>query len=253
MQKKISAVIITKNSERLIADVLKSIQWCDEIVIVDSGSADNTLEICKKYNCQIFHREFNGFGEQKNFAVNQASNDWILSIDADEIITDELREEIKFRLADDTEKYSGYYIPINLFFFGKLLNFGGSKIKRKLRLFNKKYGNFNLNKVHESVELSFGKIGQLKNKMLHYSYASISDYFVKFNSYTDIAAEELLKKNKFKNFCAIVIRFPVEFLKRYILQLGILDGRAGFVWCLFCAFYPVVKYLKLYELKIIKK
>lgn len=244
---KVSAVIITFNEEKRIETTLQSISWCDEILIIDSGSNDKTLDICKKYGCKILFRKFDGYGPQKKFAVANAANDWILAIDADEIITDSLKNEIEFHLSGEKQNSAGYYIPISLFFQGKKLRFGGSFIKKKLRLFNRKSGNFNDNKVHESVEL-VGSIRQLKNEILHCSYPAIYDYFNKFNNYTETAAVELFYAKKNCSKSSVFLRFPIEFIKRYFFQLAILDGYPGFLWSLFCAMYPVVKYAKLVEL-----
>jgi len=244
---KISAVIITHNEEKRIEQTLKSVLWCDEIVIVDSGSSDRTIDLCKQYGCRVLYRKFDGYGPQKIFAVANATNDWILSIDADESISENLKNEIQSQLNKTSENYSGYYMPIALIFQGKKLKFGGSRIKKKLRLFNKKKGNFNDNKVHESVEIS-GPVLQLKNEILHNSYLTIYDYFQKFNDYTETAALELLHKKKSCSKIAVYSRFPFEFTKRFFFQLGALDGYHGFLWSIFCSMYPVVKYAKLREL-----
>jgi len=244
---KISCVIICKNNEKIIERTLKSVLWCDEIIIVDSGSTDNTLEICNKYNCKIYQKEFTGFGELKRYAVSLAENDWILSIDSDELISEELAKEIKNEINNNYENYVGFTFSRALFFLNKKMRFAGTFDKKILRVFNKKYGNFNNKLVHESIEIN-GKTKHLKNIMYHYSYDSIFDYFKKFNDYTELAAKELYHKKKQKNRLLIILRFPFEFIKRFIFQLGFLDGYYGFVWSFFSAFYPVVKYMKVYEL-----
>jgi len=248
---KLSCVIITRNAAQHISTALTSVvNICDEIIIVDSGSADNTLDICKKYTDKIFYNEFKGFGAQKLFAVSKATNDWILSIDADEIISDGLAQELKniFQNKDanllNDSNLAGFYLPIQLIFLGKKLNYGGSFIKKKLRLFNRNRANFNQNKVHESVEFS-GKVIQLKNPILHNSYRNVYEYFAKFNDYTEFAATDLKQRYKKANLFDFTLRIPFEFIKRYFFQLGFLDGLEGYIWCLFCAIYPAVKYIKL--------
>jgi glycosyltransferase involved in cell wall biosynthesis len=244
---KVSAVIITLNAAQSLELTLQALQWCDEIVIVDSGSSDSTLMIAEKYHCKIFHREFKGYGEQKRFAVDSAVNDWVLNVDADEVLSKELILEIQQKLTNLSLNEVAFTIPISLIFMQRKIRFGGEYGARHLRLFHRKFGNFNLNQVHEDVEIK-GKIGQLHHHIWHYSYASIEEYFHKFNRYTTLGAIEAIKKNKKPAKWLIMIRLPFNFLQRYILQGLIFDGFPGFVWALFSSFYPVVKYIKLIEM-----
>jgi glycosyltransferase involved in cell wall biosynthesis len=244
---KISGVIITHNVANKIENTLKSLDFCDEIVVCDSYSTDDTIEVCNKYNCRIIKKEFTGFGPYKRFAVEQAKNNWILSIDSDEIISQKLKEEIVNLFKSDRINANGFYIPRSLVFLGKRLRFSGESRKNQLRLFNKNYGNFSDDIVHEKVIIS-GKTSVLKNVMLHYTYEDINDYFEKFNKYTKDAAYLLFKNKKKANIFKIIMRFPLTFIKIYLLKLGILDGYQGFLWALFSSLYPVVKYAKLKEL-----
>lgn len=243
---KISVVLITLNEEKVIERTLQALQWCNEIVVVDSGSTDRTVAICQQYGCQVFYRKFDGYGPQKRFAVTKASHDWVLSMDADEIIPDELRNEIQSHLRTEPP-VQGFLLPRSLVFMNKLLRFGGQYKSPVLRLFNHRFGNFNENRVHEGIELN-GKTLTLKNHMLHYSYDSIKDYFDRFNVYTSAGATELYKRRKRSSKFHIFIRFPASFFSIYFLKGCVFDGYPGFVWSLFSAFYPVVKYIKLREL-----
>jgi glycosyltransferase involved in cell wall biosynthesis len=245
---KISAVIITRNAERCLEAVLASLDFCDEIVVVDSGSSDATEEICKHHNCRIFKRTFDGFGTQKQFAVLQAKNEWVLSVDADEVLSLELKKEIVKLFKTSEIKYDGFYIPRSLVFLGRVLHFSGEYKKPILRLFRKGAGGFNRNTVHEGIVVN-GKIGTLRNHMLHYSYATISDYFERFNQYSSIAALDCVKKKKKIVGLKVWTRFPLTFFKIYFLKLSILDGYAGFLWALFSALHVVVKYAKTKELR----
>lgn len=243
----VSAVLITLNAANTLEITLKALQWCNEIVIVDSGSTDGTLSIAEKYHCKIFHRDFSGYGTQKRFAVECAKNDWVLNVDADEVLSNELIAEIQQKLQNPDLQEVAFTIPISLIFMNKKIRFGGEYGARHLRLFNRKFGNFNTNQVHEDVEVK-GKIGKLSQHIWHYSYVSIEEYFQKFNRYTTLGALEAAKKGKKPAKWLIMMRLPINFFHRYILQGLILDGFPGFVWALLSSFYPVVKYIKLIEM-----
>ena len=244
---KLSAVLITYNEASVIERTLRALQWCDEIVVVDSGSTDDTVLQCEQCGCRVVYRPFDGYGPQKRFAVAQAQHDWILSIDADEVVTDDLRKEIQQWLAKEPI-YQGFLLPRSLVFMDKRLRFGGQYKAPILRLFHRQYGHFNANQVHESIELN-GKTRTLQNQLLHYSYASTEAYFERFNAYTSAGARELHAKGKKSNKLHIFLRFPASFFSIYILKGCVFDGYPGFVWALFSALYPVVKYVKLRELR----
>ena len=244
---KISITLITLNSEKTLKLVLEAVSWADEIILVDSGSTDKTLEIARQFNAKIIYRAFDGYGSQKNFATSQASNDWILSLDDDEILTPELQQEIQ-NLSLSTTNYNGFKIPRSLIFLGKLLKFSGEYKRLTLRLFNRKQGNWNAEYVHESVEVN-GKIGILKHQILHDSYRDLTDYFNKFNKYTSLGAKTLAERGKTASSFKIISRFPTTFLKIYLLKGSCLDGYAGFMWALLTAINPVVKYAKLREIR----
>ena len=192
--KKISTVIITLNEEENIKECLESIKWTDEIIVIDSFSTDNTVKICKNFskNVKVFKRKWTGYSNQKNFGIKKAKYNWILSIDADERITPELKEEIKEVLSQKNkeEYYKGYKIPRKNFYFGKWIKWGGNYPDYQLRLFHKKYGKFKNIPVHEGVIVN-GPVSTLKNPLLHYSYKNIDEYFKRFMKYT-----ELEKKSK---------------------------------------------------------
>jgi Glycosyltransferases involved in cell wall biogenesis len=244
---KISAVIITYNEEPCIQRTLQSLDFCDEIIIVDSGSTDKTVSLCKENGCKVLYRKFDGYGTQKRFAVEQAANDWVLAIDADEVLSPELREEIISTFSHAETDVHGFFVPISLVFLGRVIRFGGEYKKPHLRLFNKKYGTFNTNAVHEGVVLQ-GPTAPLKNHILHYSYRDIHHYLEKFNGYTTAAAYSLHAKKRKAAVFESIVRLPLTFIKIYMLKGCIFDGYPGFVWSLLSSFYPVVKFIKLYEL-----
>ena len=244
---KISAVLITYNEEANIGRTLESLSWCDEIVVVDSGSSDNTVNLCESKGCRVMFHPFSGYGQQKRFAVSQARHDWILSIDADEVLTQDLQREIIKHFEHNDTDTAGYYLPRTLVFMGKQFRYGNERSQPCLRLFNRNYGEFSDDRVHEAVRLN-GPTRLLKGAMLHYSYLNIDQYFEKFNRYTSMAASQLYERGKSANRVAIALRLPITFLQTYIPKGNFMNGYPGFVWSLFCGLYPVVKYLKLYEL-----
>jgi len=244
---RISAVIIALNEERDIENALKSVAWCDEIIVVDSGSTDGTLKICREFGCRVFNRDFNGFGEQKQFAVDQASSDWVLSIDADEVISPELRDEILSVVNDPARNQKGYFIPITTILWDMKIRRSIRYTRPKLRLFDRNFGKFNGAKLHEGVDVS-GEVGLLKQLMYNYAYADINDYFQKFNFYTSVAAKDGFARRKKVAGASMLLRFPLQFIKMYVFQGFFLDGLTGLMWALCSSFYPLVKSMKLREL-----
>lgn len=243
----LSAIVLTFNSERTLADVLRSLNWCEEILIVDSGSTDRTLLIAEAHGARVIERKFNGFGEQKNSGVEAAKFDWVFVVDSDEVVSEQLREEIQNRFNVGHQQVSGYWIPIQLVFLGKKLRFSGS-IKNVLRLFNRQQGRYNQALVHEMLEFT-GRARNLHSSLLHYSYLTLEDYFTKFNRYTTFGAEELIRSGKIPSSLKIWISFPAHFLKMYWFKLGFLDGYHGYLWCTFSSISPIVKYAKYKELR----
>ena len=231
---KLSIVILTKDSQKYLKEVLKSVEFADEVVIYDSGSKDKTLEIAKKFkNTKIFiDTNWEGFGIQKQKAVEKAKNKWVFVLDSDEVITEKLKKEILLTISDP--KHDAYFIPRLNNFFGKWMKHTGLFPDYSIRLFDKTKARFNKRKVHESVETK--NAGYLKNYILHYAYESIEKFIDKQNKYSSMGA----KKNKFK-----AIFSPYwTFFKLYFLKLGFLDGWEGFVVSKLYAEYTFWKYIK---------
>jgi len=235
----VGCAIITFNEEKNIERTLKSVQFCDQIVVVDSYSTDRTLEIAKKYTPHIYLRQFKNYGEQKNFALSKLSTDWKLSIDADEVIDDELKNEILKVVKKKDNSIDGYYLKIQLVFLGKALRFGGSQ-NWHLRLFRNNV-KFSESMVHEKVSLL--KTSYLKGKVLHYSYEDLSDYLEKLNKYTTLSALSKRHKKVYP-----IARFMFELFKRFVLRAAYLDGYHGSLYALLSSFYHLVKYAKIKEI-----
>ncbi len=230
---KLSIAIITKNCEKTILQAINSAKFADEIVVVDSNSTDNTVEICKNFGCRVFTKKWMGFGKQKQFAVENCQNDWVLVLDSDEVITKKLQEEIKKTLKKSD--FDGYKMARLNYFFGKPIKHCGLYPDYTVRLFNKNHGHFTNDEVHEKIVIN-GKIGSLKNHMIHYAYNSIEEFIDKQNRYSTLGA----KRNTLK----AVINPTWTFLKLYFLRLGFLEGWRGFVIAKLYAEYTFWKYIK---------
>jgi len=246
---KISVTIITKNEERKIRECLESVRWADEIVVVDSFSTDNTTEICREYTDKVYQLPWPGHIQQKNKAVDLASNKWVLSLDADERVTPELGKEILALQKSGLEKFGGYEIPRLVFYMGKPVLHCGWYPARKLRLFDKTKSRWGGENPHDRISCS-GAVGRLKGDMLHYSFDNISAHMATIESFTSIAASERHKKGIKGTLFHLIFRPPANFIKMYFLKLGFLDALAGFIICVLSSFHVFVKYAKLLELGI---
>ena len=245
---KVSAVIITYNEAAIIAETLSKLEWCDEVIVVDSGSTDATLEICETYGCTVYYKIFNGFGEQKKFGVTKAKNDWILFIDADELLSERLIDEIHSELNKKEIKFVGFEMSLNLVFMNKVFKYGKETNCNRIRLFNKNSGNWNDSVVHEKIDLS-GPVKKLENKILHYSYTSYSQFLKKIDLYSTLSAKKLLSQKHPKSKAIIALSVPFNFFKYYLIDRNFLNGYQGFAWAVLNSMYHFLKYLKVEELR----
>jgi glycosyltransferase involved in cell wall biosynthesis len=248
----LSVIIITKNEERNIRACLKSVTWADEIIVVDAGSMDRTVDIAKEFTQKIFSRPWDGYGVAKNYGLLQCTSEWILSLDADERITLELQKEILDRLSSVDQKIAALSMPRRANFLGKWINHCGWYPGRITRVFRRSAGRFSEEKVHERLEVQ-GVTVPLKSDLLHYTDPDLKHYFEKFNKYTSLAAEELTENNKKFVLGKLIINPLVVFIKMYILKLGFLDGIPGLILCVLSANYVFTKYAKLWEYSIQKE
>ena len=242
---KLSVTIITLNEEANIRGCLESIKWADEILVTDSGSKDDTINICKEYGVRFFIDEWHGFGKQKNLIARRAINNWILNIDADERITPELRKEIEVVL--DNGNYDGYYIPRKNFFGERWIRHCGWYPDYNLRLYRKDKGCFNERSVHEAVKVN-GKTWHLKTPLEHYTYRDISDYLKRMDRYSTLSAEEMFKEGRKTGYFNIFFRTVFTFLKMFFLKKGFLEGYRGFILSGLYSSYTFSKYAKLWEI-----
>jgi glycosyltransferase involved in cell wall biosynthesis len=248
----ISACIITLNEEHNIERCLKSLDFCNEIILVDSGSIDKTISIANQFNVRVFTRKFDNYSNQKNYALSLAQNSWILSVDADEEISPELKNEILSLPVSAFENHTGFHIPRLTYYLSQWIHHSGWYPDPQLKLFNRDFGKFDGGLVHEMVAIE-GKIGKLKSPVNHYSYRSISEHLDFINKYTTLYAIEKFKKGKRSGVLKAYSKLIYKFWWTYIFRLGFMDGRAGFAVCALGAYYNFLKYLKLFELERDKK
>jgi glycosyltransferase involved in cell wall biosynthesis len=242
---KLTVTIITKDEESNIGRCLESVKWADEIVVIDSGSRDKTLEICRRYGCRIIETEWLGFGPTKQLGVKAASNDWILSIDADEELTVSLIKKIMEVLASK-DIHKGYCIKRNSFYLGRMIKFCWGR-DFPLRLFNRNYGNFDEKSVHESVQMEI-EVGKIKEPMLHYTYPTIESHVKKINLYSSLGAVQSYEKGKRSSIPKALLRGVYFFIEMYFFRLGFLDGKEGLVLSVVSSYGATYKYLKLWEI-----
>ena len=244
----LSCVVITKNEESNIQDCLRSAQWADELIVVDAESGDRTVELARASGAKISVRPWPGFGLQKNYGIDQASSDWILILDADERVTEELREEVRTCI----ERWrpggpAAYRIPRRNFFYGAWVRGGGVYPDYQVRLFRRGLAQYNDVAVHENL-LVDGEIGTLVGHFDHYTERRIQDHFKKFGLYTTMAAQEKAKKVRLVRWIDLVFRPLVVLGKTYVLKQGFRDGVRGLIVCVFASMYTFVKYAKLWDL-----
>jgi glycosyltransferase involved in cell wall biosynthesis len=244
---KISCVIITYNESKKIRRCLQSVCWADEIVVVDSYSTDDTKRIASEFTDKIYDLKWEGFGPTKEFAKNQATGEWVLSVDADEVVSEKLRDEID-KIVESEDSLDGYFIPRRSNFLGRWIKHGGWYPNLILRLFRKNKGNFTKRLVHEEVRVS-GRIGHLKNEFLHYTDPDFDHYLKKLNQYTSLDALQLYKQGRKAKLLDILFRPLVTFVKMYFFKKGFLDGVPGLILAISSAFHVFSKYVKLWHLK----
>ncbi|MDR1195080.1 MAG: glycosyltransferase family 2 protein [Endomicrobium sp.] len=247
--RKVSAYILTKNSEKHIKECIESVKWADEIVIVDSFSGDATLEIAKEAGCKIFQRKLEGFGAQRNFALEQCSYEWVICLDSDERISPELKAEIEKQLQNSPE-CAVFLAPRKSRFINRwILHSGWYPDYRHPVLFNKNEAKYKNQLVHEDIDYK-GKKKYFKGDILHYPYDSIKQFIAKSDYYTDLRAEEMFKAGKKFSVLNLMVNPCSMFLKMYVFRRGFLDGLAGFILALsYSCFYTLMKYIKLWELE----
>ncbi|QOZ82145.1 MULTISPECIES: glycosyltransferase family 2 protein [Chromobacterium] len=249
MRARISVVLITKNAETSLEKCLDSVGFADEIVLVDSGSTDRTLAIASTYKAKVIHQDWLGFGPQKQLAVEAASHDWVLCLDADEWLSPDLINEIKAML--DNPQAKAFQFPRCNRFMGRFLKHGEGYPDWSLRLFHRGHARWSDDLVHEYV-ISNGPVHKLRHELMHESGEDIALYLNKQNRYTSLQAERLFQRGKRVGIAKLILSPLLRFIKFYFFRRGFLDGVPGLVHISIGCFNSYIKYAKLIELRRLK-
>jgi len=245
-QPRLSACLITFNEERNVLDCLESIKWADEIVVVDSYSADRTVELAARYTERVLQREWRGINEQRQFCLEQATGDWVLCVDADERVTPRLRDEIQ-GLLKSGPSCAAYAIPRKTFYLGRWIRHCGWYPGYKVRLFRRDAGRFGDNDPHDKVLID-GAVGKLRSDLEHYTYRDLVHHASTVNSFSTTAAERLHRLGKRGSLWAMAFKPPWRFVWQYVLRGGFLDGGPGLIICIMSAYSVFLRSAKLWEL-----
>ena len=243
---KLSIYMITYNNERTVEKALRSIQWADEIVVVDSFSVDRTVEICRQFTDKVFQRKWPGHQDQYQYAADLTLHPWIMFVDADEEIPQELAEEIRRELSTEKQDLDGFIAYRRTYYLGRWIRHGGWVPDCEIRLYRREKGRWQ-GGLHAKVAVD-GKVGSLKNPYLHDTYRDISDQIQTIDRYSRIAAEDSLRSGGKFSLMKLVLHPPVRFFKEYLFKGGFRDGIPGLIIIVATMFYVFIKYAKLWEL-----
>src|SRR5574340_71082 len=239
---KISATIVTLDEERNIARAIESLRCCDEIVVLDCGSVDRTVELATNLGARVVEKPWKGYAEQKNRVAEEAAHDWILSIDADEALSEALEAEI-WNLKKNGPRFDGYTMPRLAQYLGRWILHCGWYPDRKVRLYDRRKATWVGDFVHESVRVD-GRIGRLEANLLHFTCDSLSEHLKRMDRYTTLAAEELVSRHASVGWRHLVIDPAWTFVHTYFVQRGFLDGAEGLTIAYMAALYAFLKYAK---------
>ena len=245
MRPRISVVVVTLNEEERLRSCLESAAWADEVIVVDAESADKTVQVAREFTDRVFVQPWPGFAAQKNFGLEQATGEWVLSLDADEEVSPELRDEIRAALARQTP-CAGYRIPRRNIMWGRFMRRGGLYPDWQLRLFRRGRGRFVERAVHESVEVT-GEVERLGAPLVHRSYRDISDFLTRADRYSTLAAEDWVRSGRRPRTGDLILRPAGRFLSMYVVHGGFRDGWRGFLLAVLYAYYVFIRSAKVWE------
>jgi glycosyltransferase involved in cell wall biosynthesis len=244
----ISVVITTYNEEVNVAECIESVLWADEILLVDSFSTDKTVEIAQRHPVNILQREYFGSAAQKNWALDRVAHEWVLIIDADERVPEPLAREILSVLAA-TPTVNGFYIRRENVFLDEVIRHSGWSTDKVVRLFRRDKGRYPNRRVHADLEIE-GAVPVLRNPFLHYTFRSFDQYFPKFLNYAEWGAAQAFRDGRSAGVVELVFRPWWRFLRTWLVQGGILDGKHGFIVCALQSFGVFLKYARLWEYRV---
>lgn len=242
----LSITVITKNEEANIRQCLESVKWADEIIVVDSGSTDGTVAICREYTDKVFAEPWLGYGPQKNRALDYATGEWVLSLDADERVTPQLKEEIERAMIEGA--CSAFRMPRLSSYCGRFMRHGGWWPDHVVRLFKRNTARFSNARVHEQVEAT-GEVGTLASPLLHHSFRNFEQVLDKVNQYSTEGASSLAARGKRATLAQAIFHALWAFCRTYVLRRGFLDGRHGFLLAVSNAEGTYYRYVKLWYLQ----
>ena len=242
MRISISAAIITYNEERNIARVIESLRCCDEILVLDSGSNDRTVEVATKLGARVVEASWHGYAAQKNIAASLVQHDWVLSLDADESLSEALEAEI-WQIKKNGPQFDGYTMPRLAQYLGRWILHCGWYPDRKVRLFDRRKAKWVGDFVHETVRVQ-GRVGHLKSNLLHFTCDSLSEHVRSMDRYTTLAAQEIASRGENVSLGTLLLNPTWTFFRTYVLKLGFMDGPEGLAIAYMAAFYNFVKYSK---------
>ena len=244
---KVTATIITLDEAEHIADAIDSVSWVDEIVVVDSGSTDGTLDIARARGARVTARTWTGYVDQKNHAASLASHDWIFSLDADERVTPQLAAEIQTLMRSEPPR-RGYRVPRVTFHLGRWIRTTDFYPDYQARLYDRRAGRWRGDLVHESVQVD-GGVDYLRGELQHYSFRDITDHVARINHYSTLAARQLLAAGRRATPVDVLLHPVAAFLRNYLLRRGVLDGSPGLLISILNAYSVFLEFAKLWELR----
>ena len=244
---KLTVTVITYNEAEHIQHALESVAWADEIIVVDSGSTDRTVELARPMATRVIVRDWPGYSDQKNFAADNASHDWVLSVDADERVTPELAAEIRGVLSRGPHA-RGYRVRRVSWYLGRWIRSTDWFPDYQLRLYDRRRGRWLGRHVHESVS-SDGPVADLRGELLHYAYRDLAHHFQTMDRYTTLAARQMFEDGRRAGLFSLLVHPPAAFLRNYVLKAGFLDGIPGLIISAMNAHYVFLKYAKLWALQ----
>jgi glycosyltransferase involved in cell wall biosynthesis len=242
---RISAAIICRDEADHIEECLRSVAWCDEVIVVDSGSTDGTVEKAERHATRVVHHPWEGFVAQKNFALGLAQGEWIFCLDADERCTQELRDAIRREIASPGETV-GFEVRRHTFYLGRWINHGGWYPDRKLRVVRRARGRWSGIDPHDRL-CADGPVRRIEADLQHYTYRDFAEQLESVQQFSDVVSMEWLREGRRFSLALAIVHPPVKFFECWLWKLGLLDGWPGFVIAATSAFYVLAKHVKLWE------